>query len=80
MKYLATLNPGSAKHEFIGKDKAADIFNLNEKLEGSKGTLKDLLLSRNEMLCAGYCVYSSACELVFTFKDQGVLSLDTLLG
>jgi len=34
------LNPGSAKHEFIGKDKAADIFNLNEKLEGSNGTMK----------------------------------------
>ena len=53
-----------------------------EKKEGSPGNVDDILRSGNDMICAGYCVYSSACELVYAFKGGNVhcFCLDPLIG
>jgi len=58
------------------------IFSVYEKKEGSEGSVEDLLRSGFDCVCAGYCVYSSAVELVFTFRGQDVhgFCLDSTIG
>ena len=58
------------------------IFGVYEKDDGSAGTTADILRSGDDMICAGYCVYSSAVELVFAFKggDVHCFCLDPSIG
>lgn len=53
-----------------------------ERKPGSDGTVDDLLRSGADCICAGYVAYSSAVELVFTFKGQAVhgFCLDSTIG
>jgi len=50
--------------------------------ESKDGKVEDLLRSGEHCICAGYCAYSSAVELVFTFKDSTVegFCLDPTIG
>jgi len=58
------------------------IFSVYKKQKGSSGTVEDILLSGEKVVCAGYCAYSSAVELVFTFKNSDVVCfcLDPSIG
>jgi fructose-1,6-bisphosphatase I len=58
------------------------IFSVYKKKEGSEGTTADLLRSGADCVCSGYCVYSSAVELVFCFQNGGVqgFCLDPTIG
>lgn len=53
-----------------------------ERKPGSDGTAADLLRSGAECVCAGYVVYSSAVEMVFTFRGGYVhgFCLDSTIG
>ncbi len=58
------------------------IFGIWEKLDNSgPATEADILRSGRDMICAGYCAYGSATELVLTY-GQGVqrFTLDPSLG
>jgi fructose-1,6-bisphosphatase I len=58
------------------------IFSVYEKKPGSAGTVDDLLRSGADCVCAGYVVYSSAVEMVFTFRGGDVhgFCLDATIG
>jgi fructose-1,6-bisphosphatase I len=58
------------------------IFSVYEKKPGSDGSVDDLLRSGADCVCAGYIVYSSAVEMVFTFKGGDVhgFCLDSTIG
>eukprot|EP00979_Chaetoceros_neogracilis_P018421 scaffold10588_cov225-Chaetoceros_neogracile.AAC.1 len=67
---------------FVPPEKAGTIFSVYEKSPGSEGTVDDLLRSGAHCVCAGYCAYSSAVELVFTFRGGSVegFCLDPTIG
>jgi fructose-1,6-bisphosphatase I len=58
------------------------IFSVYERKPGSDGTAADLLRSGMECVCAGYVAYSSAVEMVFTFRGGDVhgFCLDSTIG
>jgi fructose-1,6-bisphosphatase I len=58
------------------------IFCVYERKPGSDGSADDLLRSGAECICAGYVTYSSAVELVFTFRGAHVhgFCLDSTIG
>ena len=58
------------------------IFSVYERRPGSDGGAADLLRSGADCVCAGYVAYSSAVEMVFTFKGGAVhgFCLDSTIG
>lgn len=59
------------------------IFSIYEiRDEHGCGTVDDLLRSGEDCICAGYCAYSTAVELVFTFQGNSVegFCLDPAIG
>lgn len=58
------------------------IFSVYERKPGSDGSVKDLLRSGADCVCAGYVAYSSAVEMVFTFRGGDVhgFCLDSTIG
>jgi fructose-1,6-bisphosphatase I len=58
------------------------IFSVYERRPGSDGTVEDLLRSGAHCICAGYVTYSSAVEMVFTFRGGDVhgFCLDSTIG
>ena len=58
------------------------IFSVFERKPGSNGGVDDLLRSGADCICAGYVTYSSAVEMVFTFRGGGVhgFCLDSTIG
>lgn len=58
------------------------IFSVYERRPGSDGTVADLLRSGADCVCAGYVAYSSAVEMVFTFRGGDVhgFCLDSTIG
>lgn len=58
------------------------IFSVYEKKPDSSGTVDDLLRSGADCICAGYVAYSSAVEMVFTFRGSDVhgFCLDPTIG
>ena len=58
------------------------IFSVYERKPGSDGGASDLLRSGADCVCAGYVAYSSAVEMVFTFKGGDVhgFCLDSTIG
>ena len=81
-KYCVAFDPLDGSSNIDCNVAVGTIFAVYEKKEGSKGELSDILRSGNDMICAGYCVYSSACELVYAFKGSNVhcFCLDPLIG
>ena len=81
-KYCVAFDPLDGSSNIDCNVSVGTIFSVYEKREGSDGTVEDLLRSGAECLCAGYVAYSSACELVFTFKGKSVhgFCLDPTIG
>jgi len=81
-KYCVAFDPLDGSSNIDCNVSVGTIFSVFETKEGSEGTVDDLLRSGAECVCAGYCVYSSAVELVFTFQGGGVhgFCLDPTIG
>ena len=64
-------------------DHVGTIFSVWEKTTPGPPTVADILRPGREMICAGYCCYGSATEMVLTYgHGQGVqrFTLDPSLG
>lgn len=81
-KFCVAFDPLDGSSNIDCNVSVGTIFSVYERQEGSDGTVEDLLRSGAECVCAGYCVYSSACELVFTFRGGSVegFCLDPTIG
>jgi len=80
-KYVVAFDPLDGSSNIDCNVSVGTIFGVYEKTPGEAG-LKDALRRGDDMVCAGYCVYSSAVELVLTFKNGGVhcFCLDPSIG
>jgi fructose-1,6-bisphosphatase I len=78
-KYCVAFDPLDGSSNIDCNVSVGTIFSVYESVTG---TVDDLLRSGAHCVCAGYCVYSSACELVFTFRGQDVhgFCLDSTIG
>ena len=81
-KYCCAFDPLDGSSNIDCNVSVGTIFGVYEKDVGSSGTTADILRSGDDMICAGYCVYSSAVELVFAFKggDVHCFCLDPSIG
>lgn len=81
-KYCVAFDPLDGSSNIDCNVSVGTIFSVYEVQEGSKGTVDDLLRSGEHCVCAGYVAYSSAVELVFTFKGGHVhgFCLDSTIG
>jgi len=80
-KYCVAFDPLDGSSNIDCNVSVGTIFSVYEKT-GSEASTEDLLRSGAHCICAGYCVYSSAVELVFTFRGQTVegFCLDPTIG
>lgn len=78
-KFCVAFDPLDGSSNIDCNVSVGTIFSVFEKKEG---TVNDLLRSGADCICAGYCAYSSATELVFTFKGGSVegFCLDPTIG
>eukprot|EP00978_Attheya_sp_CCMP212_P013968 scaffold35323_cov56-Attheya_sp.AAC.5 len=81
-KFCVAFDPLDGSSNIDCNVSVGTIFSVYEKAPGSKGSVDDLLRSGAHCICAGYCVYSSAVELVFTFRGGDVhgFCLDPTIG
>lgn len=81
-KYCVAFDPLDGSSNIDCNVSVGTIFAVYEKKEGSTGDASDLLRSGADCVCAGYVAYSSAVEMVFTFKNQKVqgFCLDPTIG
>lgn len=81
-KYCVAFDPLDGSSNIDCNVSVGTIFSVYEVQEGSSGSVDDLLRSGGECICAGYVAYSSAVELVFTFKGGYVhgFCLDPTIG
>jgi len=81
-KYCVAFDPLDGSSNIDCNVSVGTIFSVYEKSPDSKSTTEDILKSGEHCICAGYCVYSSAVELVFTFKGKDVhgFCLDSTIG
>jgi fructose-1,6-bisphosphatase I len=81
-KFCVAFDPLDGSSNIDCNVSVGTIFSVYEKRPGSEGTAEDLLRSGADCICAGYCVYSSAVEMVFTFKGGDVhgFCLDSTIG
>lgn len=81
-KYCVAFDPLDGSSNIDCNVSVGTIFSVYERKPGSAGTADDLLRSGADCICAGYVVYSSAVELVFTFKGSDVhgFCLDSTIG
>ena len=78
-KFCVAFDPLDGSSNIDCNVSVGTIFSVFEKKDG---TVNDLLRSGADCICAGYCAYSSATELVFTFKGGSVegFCLDPTIG
>jgi fructose-1,6-bisphosphatase I len=81
-KFCVAFDPLDGSSNIDCNVSVGTIFSVYEKKPGSNGTAEDLLRSGADCICAGYVAYSSAVELVFTFKGGDVhgFCLDSTIG
>lgn len=81
-KYCVAFDPLDGSSNIDCNVSVGTIFSVYEKQHDGAGSVDDLLRDGSHCVCAGYCAYSSACELVFTFKGQKVqgFCLDPTIG
>lgn len=81
-KYCVAFDPLDGSSNIDCNVSVGTIFSVYEKKPGSAGTVDDLLRSGTHCICAGYVVYSSAVEMVFTFRGGAVhgFCLDPTIG
>lgn len=81
-KYCVAFDPLDGSSNIDCNVSVGTIFSVYEKEPMSKGSAKDMLRSGLNCLCAGYVAYSSAVEMVFTFRGGDVhgFCLDSTIG
>ena len=81
-KFCVAFDPLDGSSNIDCNVSVGTIFAVYERKPGSNGTVSDLLRSGADCVCAGYCVYSSAVEMVFTFRGGNVhgFCLDSTIG
>lgn len=81
-KFCVAFDPLDGSSNIDCNVSVGTIFSVYEKQEGSSGKVEDLLRSGAHCVCAGYVAYSSAVELVFTFRGKNVhgFCLDSTIG
>lgn len=81
-KFCVAFDPLDGSSNIDCNVSVGTIFAVYERKPGSNGTVNDLLRSGADCVCAGYCVYSSAVEMVFTFRGSNVhgFCLDSTIG
>lgn len=81
-KFCVAFDPLDGSSNIDCNVSVGTIFSVYERKPGSDGTADDLLRSGADCVCAGYVVYSSAVEMVFTFKGGDVhgFCLDSTIG
>jgi len=81
-KYCVAFDPLDGSSNIDCNVSVGTIFSVYQAGPGSNGSVDDLLKSGAHCVCAGYCVYSSAVELVFTFRGGSVegFCLDPTIG
>ena len=81
-KYCVAFDPLDGSSNIDCNVSVGTIFSVYERKPGSPGTVDDLLRSGADCICAGYVAYSSAVEMVFTFKGSDVhgFCLDSTIG
>lgn len=81
-KFCVAFDPLDGSSNIDCNVSVGTIFSVFEKRRLSDGSEEDLLRMGDECICAGYVAYSSAVELVFTFRGKGVhgFCLDPTIG
>lgn len=81
-KFCVAFDPLDGSSNIDCNVSVGTIFSVYERKPGSDGNVSDMLRSGADCVCAGYCVYSSAVEMVFTFKGGDVhgFCLDSTIG
>ena len=81
-KFCVAFDPLDGSSNIDCNVSVGTIFSVYEKLPGSTGSADDLLRSGADCICAGYIAFSSAVEMVFTFKGKDVhgFCLDPTIG
>lgn len=81
-KFCVAFDPLDGSSNIDCNVSVGTIFSVYERMPGSDGSASDLLRSGSDCICAGYVAYSSAVELVFTFKGGDVhgFCLDSTIG
>lgn len=80
-KYCVAFDPLDGSSNIDCNVSTGTIFAIWEKLTPFPATVEDILRPGNEIICAGYCNYGSATELVITY-GHGVerFTLDPSIG
>jgi fructose-1,6-bisphosphatase I len=81
-KFCVAFDPLDGSSNIDCNVSVGTIFSVYEKRPGSNGSVTDMLRSGADCICAGYVAYSSAVEMVFTFKGGNVhgFCLDSTIG
>lgn len=81
-KFCVAFDPLDGSSNIDCNVSVGTIFAVYERKPGSDGNVSDLLRSGNDCICAGYVTYSSAVEMVFTFRGAHVhgFCLDSTIG
>lgn len=81
-KFCVAFDPLDGSSNIDCNVSVGTIFSVYERKPGSDGSVDDLLRSGADCICAGYVAYSSAVELVFTFRGGDVhgFCLDSTIG
>jgi len=66
-KYCVAFDPLDGSSNIDCNVSTGTIFSVWEKKHNGPTTVDDILRSGNEIVCAGYCAYGSATELVITY-------------
>jgi fructose-1,6-bisphosphatase I len=81
-KFCVAFDPLDGSSNIDCNVSVGTIFAVYERQPGSDGGVDDLLRSGKDCICAGYVTYSSAVEMVFTFRGGDVhgFCLDSTIG
>lgn len=81
-KFCVAFDPLDGSSNIDCNVSVGTIFSVYERKPGSDGNVDDLLRSGASCVCAGYVTYSSAVEMVFTFRGGNVhgFCLDSTIG
>jgi fructose-1,6-bisphosphatase I len=81
-KYCVAFDPLDGSSNIDCNVSTGTIFSVFEKKSSGPATINDILRPGSEMICAGYCAYGSATELVLTYFGKGVerYTLDPSIG
>jgi len=81
-KYCVAFDPLDGSSNIDCNVSTGTIFSVYERLStGTKPNLGDILRPGTDMVCAGYCMYGSACDFVVSFgKGVDRFTLDDSVG